>query len=179
MPGINLSQSATQNEQARAGTSGRLWIGARLIWSAVLILIAVAIWGGLTYYDGRLQSDIDGMTSTIREKEKGFSGEDVDRVADFVLRTGLLEQNLTGKADASSMLTDLQGVMLDSVVLSKYSYDKAAGIVEMSGTADSFRGLAQQLVAFRKLPKFSSLSVGNAKRLDGGTVDFDVKVTLR
>ncbi len=179
MSGINLSQSAMQNERVQA-TAGRSRFGARLVWSAVLVLLAAMTWGGATCYDGWLQSGIDGMMTTIKTKESGFNGDDVDRVADFSLRVDLLKQNLAGKPDVSTLLTELQEVMFDGVVLSKYTYDQTTGVIEMVGSADSFRSLAQQLVAFRKLPKFSSLSVGDASRHeDKGGVDFSVKVKLK
>lgn len=177
MPGINLSQSAMQNEQGRSEIRG-IHLSSQFIGSTAAVLLALAAWGGLTYYDGRLQSDIDTMTESINAKNTGFSGEDVDRVADFSLRIGLLGTNLKEKVDPSTLLVSLQGVMLDSVVLSSYSYDQKGGSIVVDGNAESFRSLARQLVAFRKLPGFKDLSIENTSRSDDGKIQFGARITV-
>lgn len=177
MPGINLSQSAMQSEQGHSEIHG-IHLSSQFIGSAVAVLFALAAWGGLTYYDGRLQSEIDVMTESINAKNSGFSGEDVDRVADFSLRTGLLDTNLKGKIDPSALLISLQNVMFDSIVLSDYSYDQKSGLITIGGNAESFRSLARQLVAFRKLPGFKSLSIGHTSREDDGKITFDAVITV-
>jgi hypothetical protein len=178
MPGINLSQSAMQNEQIRSA-SEKKWFGPGFIWSMVLLLLLVAIWGGLVFYERRLQTDIAAIVASTDQNKKGFSGGDVDTVADFSLRFGLITRNLEKKVDPAKNLAFLEGVILDSVVLSSYSYNQAGRAIAISGVADSFRGLTQQLVALRTLPDFSGLSVGNSRRTEGGKIDFSVSIALQ
>ena len=178
MPGINLSQSATQNEQTYVAL-GKTWFGARLLWSFILILLAASIWGGLTYYEGRLQAEINDIMISINRVKQGFSGKDVNRVADFSFRIDLFGKNLSNRVDPSKLLTALQETVLDGVVLLKYTYNHDTRMIEIGGTADSFQSLAQQLVSFRKLPDLVRLSVDSAKRNDVGAIDFSMKITLK
>jgi len=179
MPGINLSQSSQQDGSAGRNTAERgSEFSGRLAASAGLLVLAFAIWVGLTLYQNKLQSDTDSIATDITNKKTLFNGNDVDKVADLQLRLDMIKQNFADKQQRTpdKMLTQIESVVLNGVVLTKYAYSGKS--IAISATADSIKTFAQQLVTFKGVPNFGAVNIGASTKNKDGTVDFDLTIAL-
>lgn len=173
MPGINLSQSAQKKEVEKYNTFGRG------LASVVGVLgLALAVWGGLVFYEKRLSEEVANIQSTIEENRRHLSGDEVNKVADFQNRLDLIAKNLDGQTLPAEMLRSMEGVILPGIVLTRYEFDSDASSLSVDGSADSFRTVAQQMVLMKRLPDFQSLSVKNVTRADAGGVEFEFLLAL-
>jgi hypothetical protein len=177
MPGINLSQSSQQSGSSQGASGEGFSLGGRLTASITLFCLAIVLWGGLSFYQSRLQSEIDGIVNTTAQKRTQFNGSDVDKVADFQLRLGLIQKNFSEKLYPSEMLTAIEQSILSGVVLTKYTY--AGKSIAISGRADSLRTFAQQLVVFKSSKNYGTFSVGSTNRDKDGSVGFDITIALQ
>jgi hypothetical protein len=174
MPGINLSHSAEQaSELKRSHSFGRGAVSVIGIFA-----LALAVWGGVSFYEKKLVAEVDAVAAEIVSKKGAFSGADVDDVADFQFRLEILESELNGLVVPASMLGSIEGLLLPGVVLTEYAFDAATKSITLIGKTDSFGTIARQMVLIKRMPDFSGLSVKSLSRDKDGVIRFDFSVAL-
>jgi hypothetical protein len=175
MPGINLSQSVQRKEEEQK-VKRSSWTGT-IIMSAVLVL-TLAVCGGLYWFDQSLTSENENTKRLIDEEKANIPQEKVDQVADFQFRIENIRDSFKMTTHPERTLSLLEANILPEVVLSTFSFDKAKGTVILSGEANEYRNVVQQMTALKKSPQVSSLSVDNLGRNENGKVRFSFSLVV-
>lgn len=174
MAGINLSHSAEQaSELKQHSVFGR---GAIII--VVILLLTLAAWGGISFYEKKLVAEVDGIASEIASKRGAFFGADVDDVADFQFRLDILKAGMNDRVSPAGMLGSVEELLLPGIRLTEYSFDAAKKEVVLDGDADTLGTIAKQMVLIKRMPGFSNLSVKSLSRADDGKFEFGFSVLL-
>ncbi len=175
MPGINLSHSAEQANELR----GRNSFGRGAVSIVVILLLSIAAWGGISFYEKKLMAEVDGIASEVAAKRGAFSGADVDDVADFQFRLEILKNGLKERVSPAGMLGSVEGLLLPGIRLTEYSFDAKEKTVSLTGEADALGTVAKQLVLIKRMPEFAGLSVDSLSREESGIFEFGLSIALR
>lgn len=171
---MNLSQ----NSQQPSALKKHPVFGKGLIVIIIVLILSLAAWQGLAYWERRIDAEIGATATRIQETQASFAGKQADEVADFQFRLDAIDKSFFGKVYPGKMLRETEGMILPGVDLSEYSFDKEKGAVTIGGEADSFLLVAQQMVLMKKMSDFSSISVDELKREENGKIGFRLLVTL-
>lgn len=174
MPGMNLSRSAEQSTELKKYRS----FGRGAVSIVAMLLLMVAVWFGITSYEKKLVAEVAAITSDIAEKQGGFSGSDVDDVADFQFRLEILKEGLENRVSPAGMLGSIEGILLPGIRLTEYAFDAKEKTVSLTGEADALGTVAKQMVLIKRIPEFSELSVDSLSRDDEGTFQFSLSIGL-
>jgi len=175
MPGINLSRSAEQATELR----GRNAFGRGAVSIVVILLLSIAVWGGVSFYEKKLVAEVDSIASEIVTKRGVFSGTDVDDVADFQFRLEILKDGLRDRVSPAGMLGSIEELLLPGIRLTEYSFDAEKKTVSLIGEADALGTVAKQLVLIKRMPAFSGLSVDSLTRSEeSGIFEFGLSIEL-
>lgn len=170
---MNLAQSA----QGAGKHSGFPHIGSGLFFLIGIVATVVAVWGGLSVYEGMLTSGIAQTESRIEQERADMPQGKIDQVADFQFRIDQVVAE--GESfDASRLLDSFGGQILPGVALTSFNYDAATKVADVEGEADSFRTVAQQMTAFKKLDAVSELTAPSLERSESGRVSFSFSVAF-
>jgi len=172
---MNLAQASQQ--QQRKSSEGR-HIGKGLFFLFSVLAGMLAIWGGLTYYESRLSGEIDDVSARIAEERQGMSQDKIDAVADFQFRMDGIAVGQSASADPEKLLSSVESSVLPGILLSKYTFNSTSRKIEMTGEAESFRTVVQQMTVLKKLPEVGTLSVLSLKRDGKGLIEFSFVITL-
>lgn len=175
MPGINLSQSVQRKEEEKK-VKRSSWTGT-LLMSAVLVL-SLVVCGGLFWMDRSLTSENDETQRLIDQEKASVPQEKVDQVADFEFRIENIRDSFKRTTHPERTLSLLEANILPDVVLSTFSFNKIKGTVVLSGEANEYRSVVQQMTALKKSPQVSSLSVDNLDRNENGKVNFTFSMVM-
>lgn len=175
MPGINLSQSVQKKEEERK--EKRSSITGTLLMSAVLVL-TFAVCGGLYWYDQLLSSDNGETERLIREEKSNIPQDKVDQVADFQFRIENIRDSFAKTTHPEQILSLLEASILPEVTLSSFTFENKKGTVILTGEANEYRNVVQQMTALKKSPKVSSLSVESLGRNENGKVNFSFSMIV-
>jgi hypothetical protein len=174
MPGINLSRSAEQATELKKHDS----FGRGAVSVVIVLVLALAAWGGVSYYGKKLSAEIDGVTSEIDSKKGVFSSADIDDVADFHFRLEIVKAGLGGRISPAGMLGSVEELILPGVRLTEYSFDATAKEIVFAGEADTLGTIAKQMVIVKRIPQFSGLSVDSISRTEDGKFEFGFSISL-
>ncbi len=174
MPGINLSQTAQQ----KTGIRKHAIFGKGLIAIIIVLLLAVAAWRGLAFWEQRIDGEIAAIEAETAKVRAGFGGEQADKVADFQFRLDTIGESFGDKVYPADMLRSLEGLMLSGVDLSEYSFDANKRTISIAGQVDSFLIIAQQMAILKRTPGFASLSVDSLEREETGKIGFRFSINL-
>lgn len=174
MPGINLSQTAQQ----KTGIRKHPILGKGLIAIVTVLLLALAAWRGLVFWEQRVDGEIAAIEAETAKVRASFEGEQANRVADFQYRLDIIDESFSGKVYPADMLRSLEGLMLPGADLSEYAFDATKDAVAIAGQADSFLIIAQQMAILKRTPGFASLSVDSLEREETGKIGFRFAINL-
>lgn len=174
MPGINLSQTAQQKTDVRK----HVIFGKGLIAITIVLLLAVAAWRGLVFWEQRIDGEIAVIDAETGKIRADFKGEQADKVADFQFRLDIIDRSFAGKIYPADMLRSLESLMIAGIDLSDYSFDAKKRSVSIAGQADSFLAAAQQMAILKRTPGFASLSVDSLDREETGKIGFRFSINL-
>lgn len=159
MGSINLSQSI-QEKQALA--RGKFFDRGFFINLSILILIAGA-YGGSIWYLGKLDKELAALRATLAEKTISLKDPEisssVDRAVDIHERLGAITINQAVNLNPNSIFSDLEKASLESIQITAYIRSDAERAIEVSGTTDNLRFLAQQMIAFKRIEEIDSIHV--------------------
>jgi hypothetical protein len=169
MAGVNLSQSTAL---AREHQSQRRFAVSGFLISTIVLAVTLIGWGGLRWYIHSLDQKIATLEVTIATDTGRLTGETVDRIADFSVRMGLLGKDPAELVDPEATFAKLETLIVPQVTLVRYEYDESAGTSSVSGTTESFRYLAEQIISLQSDPLFGQIRVDSIDRDDDGAIEF-------
>ncbi len=169
MSQINLlSGSEAANRPQPKGGSGSVFL------SLALLVVVFGAYFGLLFYKEMLQKSFDAKEAESVAMKKRISGEKADRVSDFFDRMTVIDANLKATAESpNAPLAKIEQKMVPTANISSYKYDAEEGSIQAVIAADSFRAVAEQIVAFKEA--FSSVMVEGDTRVG---VDGKIVATL-
>lgn len=173
MSGINLSSSAGERRQTGSG-----FLTGSVIVSFVFFLV-LALWGGMRWYMKTLDDKIAEKTVLLDENSRQLKGQPVDRVQIFDTRLTLAQKQAdSGSVHTKELLTQLEGLVIPTVKLTKYEYNAEEKFVSVTGVTDNFKYVAQQLLNFKGDNLFSGVQVMSLRKDSEGMTTFSFRVSL-
>jgi hypothetical protein len=155
MGSINLSQSI-QEKQALA--RGKFFDRGFFINLSVLILI-VGVYGGSVWYLGELKDELASLQASSAEKTATLNGPIVNRSVDIRERIDTAMRNQAVNPDPQAAFSDLERATLSAIQIREYRQIEEEQLIVVVGITDSFRYLAQQMLAFKNLESVASVHV--------------------
>ncbi|QQS15970.1 MAG: hypothetical protein IPK84_01210 [Candidatus Moraniibacteriota bacterium] len=176
MSQINLMSG----EGGAANRPSQGFLGGSFSLSVIILVITFAAYFGTVYYVQSLENSLASYKEDLTAKRNLVAGEKANRVADFADRLSVIDENLQNTASVpNDPLSRIERAMMPDVNLSSYSYDVAGGTVKIALVSDSFRAVAQQIVAFKQAADFSAVSVdGNVKIGTDGKIIAELNLSL-
>jgi len=170
MTGMNLSSSIPDKKPPTSGVFTSTMVVV-LVFSLLLI-----VWGGMQWYL-KVQNDTLAVKKALYEAESvKLKGSSVDRVASFTTRMNLSKDRVaTNTADTEKLLTQIEGLVIPPVRLTKYIFDAKGSSVAIQGETDNFKYVAQQLLALKGEALFSGIRVEKLGKDDKGVITFSLK----
>lgn len=170
MAGINLSTQAYGGEKKK-----RSFFDRGFVFSVVLLVIILGVWGGIRYFLFTLNRDITALESQITDSKNELEGEQVDRVLNFDIRKKGIETNMGTNIDVAKHFQDLEAVVIPSVRLTQYALNQNTGAIVISGETSDYKYLAQQLISFKKQAEYSNIRVDRITTTESGDISFTLK----
>jgi hypothetical protein len=168
MAGMNLSSSTPE-----IMSKPKRRLDSYFMLVTVVFFLTIIGFGGLRWYINKLDVNLAGFDAVLAEHAKQLQGETVDRVARFDDRMTLVGKQLSDDqgVDSQKLLSQLEGLVVPNIKLTKYEYNDVGKFVEVKGLADNFKSVAQQLISFKSEPLFvginvQSLSINNDKLVE-------------
>lgn len=170
MAGINLSQSAATRQTER-----RKFFDTGTVVSFTLFVIVLAIWGGIYYFSLQTSKQITELQGQIDNSGVEMKGPKIDRILTFDNRVEAVSKNIETQVDTSSILTDLESLIIPSVRLTSYQYDHENGNVVMEGVTSDFKYLAQQIISLKNNERYANIHVEKMTNSESGDILFTLK----
>lgn len=171
MSNINLSQSPESSLKASGGI-----LDKSLGISIGLLILAFGAYFGLLFYGKTLDSNLASINASIETEKKKIASDQANRVVDFQDRLDVIGKSLKSNMPPSDNLAKIEASMLPETRLSEYSYDMEKQAIQTTVIAESFKNIAEQIVAFKKV--FSNVSVGDTSRSEDGKLKVDMTLSL-
>jgi len=173
MPNTNLLQAAPEKKYSESiglGSSG-------VISSIVLLVIALAVWGGFTFYTADLNKKITDVDVETKSESVDLVGKDVDRIGDIQERIAKIKSNIAAKKNPQLILKEIERVIVQGVVVQKFS-EKGSQLT-ITFQAKNFTEVSKQIVSFKKDEYFSDVVVSNLSRDKDGNIQFDIVMGIK
>lgn len=172
MSNINLSQSS---ESSSLKASGGI-LDKSLGFSIALLILAFGAYFGLLFYGKTLDSNLASINASIETERKKISGDQANRVVDFQDRLDVIGKSLGSSMFPNDNLAKIEASMLSGTRLSKYSYVMETQSIETTVIAESFKNIAEQIVAFKKA--FANVTVGDTSRGEDGKLKVEMTLSI-
>ncbi len=172
MPGINLSQSAKVAEEK---LKPRASFADKSIYIAfILLVLAGGSYGGVYFYLQSLEKTKTSLVLQIdEEKRVSYGGEDIQGAARFFVKTKeVVAKRSIPDINPKSELAVLSAEVIPEVKLGTYENSFEKNTVHITGKAQEFRNVAEQMHIFKQSKNFLNVSTGNLSLGKDGTVDF-------
>lgn len=172
MSNINLSQSSELSSLKASGGVLDKSLGI----SIGLLILAFGVYFGLLFYEKTLDSNLASINASIETERKKISNDQANRIVDFQDRLDVIGKSLTSGMSPNDNLAKIESSMLPETKLGQYSYDMEKQSIETVVIADSFKSIAEQIVAFKKV--FSNVSVGDTSRSEDGKLKVNMTLAI-
>lgn len=176
MAGINLSQSF-ESKVGKEDKKEKLFDSGFIISLSLFIIILIG-WGGLHYYSLSLGKELASLDTTIAERNQELEGALAGRIVDFDTRMSLISKNATDRSNPDELFLQLENMMVPSVALLQYEYNKQDSVMTFMATTDNFRYIAEQIISLKSSGGFSDVKVDSIDRNKEGKVIFTLKAHL-
>lgn len=169
---------------------------SRALLVAFGILAAVVItYGLLKLWESSLRSQSNALNQEIDSVNKEISSSLSGEVADFAVRSTVMEKELYRGYDTNDIFEEIENIMIPRVVLKSFQHDSGAhekktvgsvssvitgqGKVTISADADTFDVMAQQIDMFKQSKYFTNVKVGTTDRDDSGRIIFTLSMDVQ
>lgn len=175
-----MSQINLVSESETSSRSSKNFFGSSLFLSAAILVIAFGVYFGTMFYVRSLEKSVASHEGELVAKKDLIAGDKANRVADFANRLSVIDGNLKKTASSpNEPLSRIERFIMPEVNISSYSYDIENGSVKISLSADSFRSVAQQIVALKREGAFASVSVGGNVGINvEGKIEAELNLSL-
>lgn len=175
MPGINLSQSASIAEKSEE----RLNASSKAVYASLGLLLVVALgYGVLWYFSYSLDQKQTAITKKIQETKASYASALVFRVARFSIKSdAAVTKRIFPDVNPVDELRVMSENIIPDVVLDSYENDLSSNTVKISGQANTFLQVAQQMKIFQDSGNFSSISLNEPLlKDDKGKIGFSLSL---
>jgi hypothetical protein len=162
--------------RSRAITESGGWLfGVGLI----LCITVLVIIGGLFFYQRSLQATAAQWNEQVQAQEADLKLELLAQVTDLSRMIGVARELLSGHVFASNALLLTQSTVHSGVSLSALSFSRDSRKIELSGMADSYKSVAEQVNLFESHPQVEKVDFGGLSIGERGLVNFKIAVLFR
>lgn len=157
------------------------FLRANLLLSAGLVsaVIVGLLYGGLFFTASGFKKDIQGARARydalfVDRKMTDQEG----RARAFGLRANALQSLLDSHVSASRLFPYIEDATHPRVILQELSVDFSSGKVQMGGTTDSYKNLAEQLLIVKSNPLFRDAQLTNFATENSGRLRFSITFVI-
>lgn len=150
---------------------------ASLTLAVIFLVIALAVYGAVSYLSGRYLAEKQDLEAQIQNEKSKLSGPNYTTVTDFQERVTLLGKILGNHYYWNDYLKSLSKYVLPEVRLSKFDGDNEKNSASIRGVAPNYDVLARELILLQKFPGVSSVEFQSASEDQSG-VQFNLNVVL-
>lgn len=168
MAGINLSQSL-QEKQAQAQV--RVFDRSFFLTIGGFILI-LAIFGGAHWYVLYQQERIQDLEQQLAEKIGTLRGPQVNRIADFSRRLGLIQEHMATEPSPANLFQQLEQYTLPTVQIIYYGFNRSEGVIQIGGLAGNLKEVAQQMQSYKNMDGVEGVTVEQIRYDKNAKVEF-------
>lgn len=170
---IPKEHSAFRSPQWRESGGWLLSVGL------VLVIAVLAAWGGLFFYRRSLQATAAQWNEQIQAQEADLKPELLAQVTDLSHAIGVTRELLSGHVFASNALLLTQSAVHPGVGLDALSFSRDSRKIELSGVADSYKSVAEQVNLFESHPQAEKVDFGGLSIGERGLVSFKIAVLFK
>ena len=170
MAGINLSQSLQEKQEQARGN----FFDKGFYFNLGVLVLTLAVYGGVHWYLGKLESESAALDTQAMEKIQALKGPEAQRVADFRERVDDVKINLAVEPNPTDVFKTLESLSIPNIRLTKYEEDWKDQLVKVAGETDNLKFIAQEMLAFKKIPRFTKVTVGNVSYEKASIIKFNL-----
>lgn len=147
--------------------------------ATILFFLVAAGFGGLRWYLGSLDKKLASLEEQRITNFAALRGPRVDRVAYFADRLNLIDTQAQGEGvNVEQRLTEIEGLIVPNVRLTRYEYNDAEKFVSLTGETDNFKYVAQQIISLKSNARLAKVEVESIARTNEGRVVFTLKAAF-
>ena len=179
MANLNFYQPTQEKQVVKSSESK---FGAGIFVGLAFMLLPVAVWGGLKYYNQQLDNSIAQVKSEIETAGGSLDRKVLSRVATFVAKvTGIEVESLKRDNPSEKIFNVIQSNVLKSgVVATIIAYNEEKREVGFTFEADNFELVAKQLMKLKSLSEnFSDVDFVSSNRQESGKLSCEFKLVLK
>lgn len=171
MAGINLSSSTAEKNEGGGGI-----FDSSLTVILVIFFLVVSGWGGMRWYMKMLDDRLANLDASLQQNSSQLQGDQVNRVAYFDARAGLIKKQLeSSSVDSQKLLSQMESLAVPNVRLTRYEYNEAGRFVEVAGETENFKYVAEQIISLKSEDLFAGIRVDSLKWTKEGRIEFSLK----
>lgn len=147
----------------------------------LLFVLSLAGAGGLYFYEGLVEREIEDLKSQLTDAEAKIDKEAIAELSNFNSKLKAADTLIDKHTVVSNFLGILASSTVSSVRFTGFDYRFAQDntlVVSINGEATSYAAVALQEDIFIKEPKISSVKFSNLQLVDGGFVSFDLDMVI-
>jgi hypothetical protein len=175
MADINLVSPSTNSDLPSRETS----MNSGVIIAFVLLVIALAAYGWLYYYNKNLDKKIQDAKYQYKVQIAALTSEKNLETFDFQNRIAIAKKVIVDKGAELEMLADIEKSILPQVYINSLSYDKTGKTVDIKCVADTFNSFVAQVANFKSSQFFSSALTSGASINQDGKWEFELKLNIK
>lgn len=154
--------------------------GAWLFNLALVAFVAsLVLAGGLLAYERSLTSTRADWEEQVTGQEAELRPDLLAQIADLSTAIGVSKELLSNHIYASNSLLLLQSVTHPFVSFSSFSFSRDARKIELVGSANSYRSVAEQVNLFETHPQVEKVDFGGLSVSEKGLVNFKLAVIFK
>jgi Tfp pilus assembly protein PilN len=154
----NLNLATGTGEETR----GPRLFNKSFVLSLVILILVLAIWGGLIAGQKYLDSKLAAAQTQYQSGYQKFLAGNAKEVADFNNRLQIANALLKNRADMGVYLSAMEKDLVPPAYLTSFKYDDTKNTLTVDGVADNYNTVAKQILSFKNDTLFSSVVPGNS-----------------
>lgn len=146
--------------------------------ASIFLILILASWGGLYFYNGQLAGQINKISNEIQSISLKGRDQEVAKINEADQKLGSFKGILDSHIYSSDIFSDIEKVTLKNVYFDKFSLSANKNELFLSGVAQSYTSFAKQLDAFKTKSNFVRNIEIQSTRLSKEGVEFSFKILL-
>ncbi len=158
------------------GVGSGAWLFPLVLVAFIASLVAA---GGLFFYQRSLEATHADWQEQVRGQEEDLRPELLAQISDLSSSISVARELLSGHVFASHAFILLQSVTHPFVSFSSMSLSRDAKKIELSGVANSYRSVAEQVGLLETHPQVEKVDFGGLSVGERGLVNFRLAVIFK
>ena len=160
------------------GTPTAIWPWRFIIFSVSVLFFSIFLYIGIEFgYVSYLKSHIDAQDKNLSELTSIVPEADQEEFLGFYSQLANLQTILDNHVVSSRLFTWLERNTNANVFFDNFSLNSEGRLLSLSGVAESYQALVEQLEAFRQSPEVKDVSL-RGSGLDEARVRFQISITF-